>query len=596
MSTAILDKPVGREMLSAKNLRWFFASYDEKQANYYSAKYNLPFSVTRILASRDIPQDEMDNFLEPKLKNLMPSPFVLNDMEKACDILSDKIIAGKEIGVFGDYDVDGGTSSAIMKRFFDMVGVTSHIHIPDRMLEGYGPNIEAFRSLKNRGSDILVTVDCGSAAGEVMRLAKSEGIDTIIIDHHLTDGETDGAIATVNPNRKDDLSELGDLTAAGVSFMACVGIMQKLKEKGFFTEGKIIPNLLSLLDLVALGTICDVAPLTGLNRAFIAQGLRVMNMGDNAGLKALAQIGRISEEIGAYHCGFVLGPRVNAGGRVGRAGAGFELMTTACSQKAWQLAIELDEYNQQRKQAEEEMKAEILSQIEQNSLHKDPVIIVYNENWHPGIVGILASRVKELYQKPAFVLGGDGTYLKGSGRSISGVDIGTGVREAVSKNLIIGGGGHKMAAGLTMLPEQVEGIRNFFRETYLEVVQIARKSSGTLIDSELALPSVNYSLFESIQKLSPFGVGNPSPNFCLRNVVVGFYKVIGVNHLRVKISDLSGNSVNAVCFGCVDTPLAELLMRQKIKIDVLGTIKKDTYHTGDGVQFIIDDASLAGVF
>ena len=420
-----------RDKKSAKNQKWTFASYNEKDANFFSAKYDIPFAVARILSGRNILPDHADNFLFPKLKNLMPSPFILEDMDKAVDITMKSINNNETIGVFGDYDVDGGTSSAIMKRYFDMIHIKSFIHIPDRMVEGYGPNIEAFRKLSDQGASLIITVDCGSAAPDVMLMAKNEELKCIILDHHLTDGSTIGAEATVNPNRLDDTSGLGDMTAAGVSFLFCVALTKSLRENGYFNEKNITePNLFSLLDLAALGTICDVAPITGLNRAIIASGLRVMQHGSNYGIAALAKVGRITEEFNSYHCGFVLGPRINAGGRVGRASAGFELLTTPCRITASQIADELDSYNHQRKAIESSIQEEAIAQIEQRNLFNDAVIVAYGIDWHPGIVGIVASRIKELYGKPTFILGSDSEYLKGSGRSITGVDIGNAIREA----------------------------------------------------------------------------------------------------------------------------------------------------------------------
>lgn len=583
-------------ILSAKNQRWRFTSFDEKQAHYYCAHYDLPFAVARILSSRDIPPADMDNFVVPKLKNLMPSPFILADMDIAVDVVGQSIVNNETIGVFGDYDVDGGTSSAIMKRFFDMVQTPCHIHIPDRMTEGYGPNIEAFRKLSALGAKTLVTVDCGSSAPDVMKMAQSDGLNMVIIDHHLTDGTTDGALATVNPNRQDDMSGLDDLTAAGVSFLFCAGLTSYLRDKDYFNDTRPVPNLLSLLDLVALGTICDVAPLTGLNRAFITQGLKVINSGHNIGLRALSVAGRITGSVQAYHCGFVLGPRINAGGRVGRASAGYDLLTTDCPITAEKLATELDNYNLERKTMEDLIKQESFEQIDKYKLYNDAVIIAYAQNWHPGIVGIVASRIKEHYQKPAFILGGDDGFFKGSGRSISGVDIGTAVRNAKNQDLLINGGGHKMAAGISIYESQIQPLRDFFNTELSQDVSISNANYAVKIDSELLVSGANIALFHATQKLEPFGVGNPAPVFCLRDVKVTFSKIIGENHLKLRFSDGTGEYVNAVCFNCVHTELGDLLMQKNQKIDVIGTLKADTYHNGNDVQFIIDDASMAGVF
>ncbi|MEM6603222.1 MAG: single-stranded-DNA-specific exonuclease RecJ [Pseudomonadota bacterium] len=582
---------------SEKGQIWQFLPYDEERAQNFSRLFDIPFIVARILAARGLADDTIEDFLFPKLKNLMPSPFILKDMEKAVQVIFSAVQNQEIIGIFGDYDVDGGTSSAILKKYFDMLGVKTFVHIPDRMTEGYGPNIEAFRKLAQMGASTVITVDCGSAAPDVMALAREDGLKTVILDHHLTAGETEGADATVNPNRMDDLSELGDLTAAGVCFLFCVAMNKICRDNNYFIDNSLKePNLFSLLDLSALGTICDVAPITGLNRALVAQGLRVLQHGSNLGLRELSRIGRVTENIGTYHCGFVLGPRINAGGRVGRASAGFELLTTECPISATRLAEELDHYNTERKATEDTIKSEAISQIENQKLYHDPVIIAYSSAWHPGIVGIVASRIKENYHKPTFILGGDGDVLKGSGRSISGVDIGSAVKKAAEQNLILGGGGHKMAAGLTVREDQIQYLRDFFRAELSKDVEAARANASIKVDAELPLVAANFALFNALEKLQPFGVGNPSPVFCLRNVQVSFFKIIGENHLKVTFTDSSRVTLQAVCFRCMDQPLAKLLMQKEQKIDVLGALKRDTYHTGDNVQFIIEDVSLADIF
>lgn len=576
---------------SQKDHFWQFASFDEKTAQFYAQKYNLPVSIARIMSSRGIMPEDAESFLTPKLKYLMPSPFILEDMEKAVDYAINIIEKKEKIGVFGDYDVDGGTSSALLFRFLKMLGGEVCVHIPDRMTEGYGPNIKAFKGLQKKGCDTIITVDCGSAAPDVMCQAREQGMHVLILDHHLTQSATEGAYATVNPNRNDDFSGLGDLTAAGVSFLFCVAVVKKLRAKEFFKQNNLKePDLLSLLDLVALGTICDVAPLTYFNRALVASGLKVFASGQNQGLYHLARVGSISEEISTYHCGFVLGPRINAGGRVGRASAGFELLTTDCPIEAEKLAKELDHYNAERKTMEDMIREEAFAQIEEEKLYEDPVIIAHGPNWHPGIVGIVASRIKDHYHKPSFILGADDTGIyKGSGRSISGIDIGSAIKEAKEKGLIIAGGGHKMAAGLSLSEEQIELLRTFFKKTLTEKVQEAKDKHRICVDVSVPLSAVHFDFFQAIQKLAPFGVGNASPTICLENVNIGFFKIIGSDHLKIKFQDSSGNFVNAVCFRCLNTPIGEALMQKKLPLDVIGTIKQDTYHTGNNVQFIIDD-------
>lgn len=583
--------------LSAKGRCWNFRGYDEKVTRYFSQKFSLPFATARIMSARGITIEEAEDFLYPKLKNLMPSPFILQDMDKAVDVVSKAMMDKQTIGVFGDYDVDGGTSSAIIRLYCDMCHVPVFVHIPDRIIEGYGPNIEAFLRLKEKGAKLIITVDCGSAAPHVMMMAREQGLECVILDHHLTDGITEGAIATVNPNRLDDMSNLGDLTAAGVCFLFCIALTKTLREKNYFTDNQIPePNLLSLLDLVALGTVCDVAPLTGLNRAFVTQGLKIMQTGQNLGLKELALVGRITEKFSAYHCGFVLGPRINAGGRVGRSSAGYELLTTDCKITAEKLSHELDVYNAERKTIEDFVKEEAILQIEQHKLYNDPVIIASSLKWHVGVVGIVASRIKELYYKPCFILGGDDGLFKGSGRSITGVDIGNSIRKAKNQNLIINGGGHKMAAGLTITGENIPLLRDFFTQDLWDEVALACSDAVTYVDTELTASGVNYALFMATEQLSPFGMGNPSPVFCLRDVKVTFSKQAGTVHLRLRLTDNHGCHISAVCFNCLGTKMGDMLQKHNHALDVIGSLKRDTYRGAEEVQFIIDDVSVAGFF
>lgn len=594
LATSLLQTNAVSDTLSAGGAVWEYLTSDPEVVHKTATIYDLPQQVAHILNARGIKEGYIEHFLSPKLKHSLPDPFDLTDMERAVNIVTDMILSGKKIGVFGDYDVDGGTSSAILFRLFKMLGVDCFVHIPDRLTEGYGPNINAFLKLKDQGADIIVTVDCGSSTPDVMLAAEEKGLPVVILDHHLTNGATDGALATVNPNRDDDMSGLGGLTAAGVCFMFAVALVRALEAKDYFTNEFPKPNLLSLLDLVALGTVCDVAPLTNLNRAFVAQGLRVLEQSSNLGLYHLGLVAQVTGKISAYHCGFVYGPRINAGGRVGRASAGFELLTTECEVTAKKLAAELNHYNLERKTIEDQVKQEALEQIETQKLYDDSVIIVYAESWHHGVVGIVASRIKDMYYKPCFVLGGDeGTLLKGSGRSISGVNIGDAVKKAVAQEILIAGGGHKAAAGLTVDSNKIHALRKFFNETLGSDVAKHGAYKTVKIDAVLTSKSANAALLDAMEQLAPFGVGNPSPTFCIENLSISYMQPINNKHIRLRLTDQYNQTLNAVCFNCMDQEIGHILQNKQNIIDIVGSLKHDTYHTGNGVQFIIDDCRLS---
>jgi len=584
------------QKISAGGAVWDYLQSEHKIVQQLATSYNLPPQIAHILAARGMDVFNTEQFLSPKLKNEMPDPYTLKDMEKAVEIISKAVLSGKKIGVFGDYDVDGGTSSAIMYRLFESLKASCFVHIPDRMKEGYGPNIDAFLKLKQMGAEIIITVDCGSSAPDVMCKAQENGLQVVILDHHLTQGDTMGAEATVNPNRDDDMSGLGILTAAGVCFLFAVALVRKLEQQSYFSEGQEKPNLMTLLDLVALGTVCDVAPLIGLNRAFVAQGIKVIESGHNIGLYHLGLASQVTGKISAYHCGFVYGPRINAGGRVGRSSAGFELLTTETEQTAQKLASELNHYNLERKTIEDQVKEEALQQIQDQELHQDAVIITHSPSWHHGVVGIVASRIKDLYNRPCFVLGGDGDHkemLKGSGRSISGVNIGDAVKQAVTEGILLAGGGHKAAAGLSLNAENLQNLRDFFNKQLGQDVKKYGQYKIKKIDAVLSIKAANTSLLTALEALAPFGVDNPSPSFAIENLTISYMQPINDKHIRLKLADKNRNYLNAICFNCIGNSVGDILLNKNNIIDVMGTLKHDTYHTSNGVQFIIDDCRIA---
>src|SRR3954463_1476996 len=475
---------------------------------------DVPELLARILAGRGIEVDAVTSFLDPTVRALMPDPDSLADMRTAAVRLADGIMRGETIAILGDYDVDGATSAAVLGRYLLHCGVRPIIHIPDRLFEGYGPNAEAIRSLAARGAALLVAVDCGTTSHEPMLEARKLGLDVVVIDHHQADELLPAALAVVNPNRLDDLSQLGHLAAVGLVFMTVVAVNRELRARGFWSAARPEPDLLGFLDLVALGTVADVVPLKGLNRAFVSKGLLALRRRDNVGLTALMDIARLGGPPEPFHLGFLLGPRINAGGRIGRARPGSLLLRTDDPIEAGRIAAELDRLNGERRAMEvamlEEAQAEASAAL--GIEEKGAVVVTAAANWHPGVVGLLAARLKERFNRPAFAIalepGGIGT---GSGRSIFGVDLGKTVRNAVTEGLLLKGGGHAMAAGITVKRDALAAFRAFLESELAEAVAIARADQALLIDGAVSAAGANPALVETIARAGPFGAGNPEP-------------------------------------------------------------------------------------
>ena len=431
-------------------------------------RHGLPDLLARIIAGRDIALDDVDGFLDASIKRLMPDPDVLTGMATAAARLADAVMRGETVAIFGDYDVDGATSSALLARFLGACGLAPLIHIPDRIFEGYGPNIEAIRSLAERGATLLVTVDCGTASFEPLAEAKKLGLDVVVIDHHQADLQLPDVTALVNPNRLDDLSKLGHLAAVGLVFMTLVALNRELRRRGFWNEQRPEPDLLDQLHIVALGTVADVVPLKGLNRAFVAKGMLVLRRRDHAGLTALMDVARLTGPPEPWHLGFLLGPRINAGGRIGRADLGARLLMEDDPVEAMQIAGELDHLNRERQAIEQatlaQAEAEAMASL---GLHDTgAVVVTAAEGWHPGVLGLVAARLKERYGRPAFAIALEpGEFGTGSGRSIPGVDLGRTVRQAVADGILVKGGGHAMAAGITLRKSALAAFRAYLEDT-----------------------------------------------------------------------------------------------------------------------------------
>jgi single-stranded-DNA-specific exonuclease len=556
-------------------------------------RHDLPELLARILAGRNVEVDAVEAFLDPTIKRSMPDPNGLTAMPEAAARIADGIQRGETMAIFGDYDVDGATSAALLARFLRCAGIEPLIHIPDRLFEGYGPNVEAVRALAARGATLLVTVDCGTTSIEPLVHARALGVDVVVIDHHQADEALPPAVAIVNPNRRDDLSGLGHLAAVGLTFMTVVAVNRVLRSRGFWTSDRPEPELLSFLDDVALGTVADVVPLTGLNRAFVAKGLIALRQRHHVGHTSLMDVARLNGPPEAWHLGFLLGPRINAGGRIGRADLGVRLLLEDDPLEAARIATELDRLNRERQMIEMDTVAQAEAEamaalgIEENGA----VVVTAAEGWHPGIVGLVAARLKEKFARPAFAValepGGIGT---GSGRSIAGVDIGRAVRRAVAEGLLEKGGGHAMAAGVTVRKSALAQLRAFLEATLAADVAIARRANGLAIDGAVSATAANAELVAMIERAGPFGSGNPEPTIALPAHTIVYAEEAGQAHIRVRLKSADGAYVNAIAFRAGGQKLgAALLQNRGRQVHAAGSFALDRWQGEERVQFRLND-------
>jgi len=559
---------------------------------------DVPELLARILAGRGIDVDAVASFLDPTVRALMPDPDSLADMRAAAVRLADAIMQQETIAILGDYDVDGATSAAVLGRYLLHCGRRPIIHIPDRLFEGYGPNVEAVRSLAAQGATLLVAVDCGTTSHDPMLEARKLGLDVIVIDHHQADELLPAAIALVNPNRLDDLSQLGHLAAVGLVFMTVVAANRELRARGFWTTERPEPDLLGFLDLVALGTVADVVPLKGLNRAFVAKGLVALRRRDHPGLTALMDSARIGGPPEPWHLGFLLGPRINAGGRIGRATLGVDLLLQDDPTECARLAAELDRLNRERQVIEvatvAQAEAEAMAALRVED--KGAVIVTAAEGWHPGVVGLVAARLKERFGRPAFAIalepGGIGT---GSGRSIAGVDLGRAVRQAVSAGLLIKGGGHAMAAGVTLRKEALSSFRGYLEDALASAVETSRREDALMIDGAVTAAAATGEMVATIARAGPFGAGNPEPMIALPAHTLVYAEEVGQAHMRARLRSGDGSTIDAIAFRAVGTELGKGLLAARGRlVHAVGRLRADEWNGRKRVQLQLEDAALAG--
>jgi single-stranded-DNA-specific exonuclease len=576
---------------SILGLDWRIHPCQERQVLAACQRHDYHEILSRILVARGIEIDNMPDFLNPTLKSSMPHPFDLIDMEKAATRAVEAILNQHKIAVFGDYDVDGATSSAVLKRFFAMLGIDLLVYIPDRILEGYGPNTNAINKLKEENNvELLVTVDCGTSSFAPLERAAEIGVDVIVLDHHIGTDSLPSAVAVVNPNRLDEKSPYRYLAAVGVVFLFCVATVIALRNRGFFND-RSEPDLFSLLDLVALGTVCDVVPLQGLNRAFVKQGLKVMAKRQNIGLRSLADVAGISEIASAYHLGFVIGPRINAGGRVGTSNLGATLLASDDHFHSISIAKQLDQFNSERKAIEMLVLDDAIKLAELQ--HNMPVVMVAGENWHQGVIGIVASRLKEQFNKPTIVLSLSEDVAKASCRSVAGFDIGAAVIAAKMLGLVKLGGGHAMAAGFSADHEQLGALHAFFNERFLSS-EYNDSCNIKYYDGNLSPTGVNLDLARLIEAIGPFGAGNPEPKFALCGAKIVKPQVYNNSHVGCLVANWpisEGGLIKATAFRSFETSLGQsILKKQNQPVTLFGYLRINRWQGNEKVEFIIEDA------
>ena len=576
--------------VSGKN--WLFKKFNSSDVTKFTENFSLTEIVAKLLSIRKKNIDDIALFLDPKIKNLLPNPLHLKDMKSAIERTYKSIIKSELIGIFGDYDVDGASSTALLARYFLSINQKIQTYIPNRQTEGYGPNNLGFNNLISNGAKIIFTVDCGTLSFGPINFAQKFNVDVIVLDHHQSDVKLPEACAIVNPNRYDDTSELNYLCAAGVCFVFLVALNKKLRDENWFKNNNINePNILNFLDLVSLATVCDVVPLIGLNRAIVKQGLKIIKKRSNLGLKTLYDLCNIESQPTTFDLGFRLGPRINAGGRVGKASHGAELLISNDPKKTYQIALDLDKSNKER-QAIELMLSEQIN-LEVKNYHNHPVLVMSGNNWHEGIIGIVASRIKEKYSKPTILISLKQNIGKGSARSVVGFDIGSQIIKAVQCGILQKGGGHKMAGGFILKKENIPTFRDFLIKNFEKSNINSSASTNLYLDSIIAPSALNEVFFDEINCLAPFGSGNSEPKFVIENIKVISANIVGNNHIKLVLSGKDGTVFKSLAWNAINTPLEPFLNNKNRKrINIAGKIHLNQWRGERKVEFMIEDIAL----
>ena len=580
--------------LSGKN--WILKKYNQEDLSFMKENFSLDEITSKLLSIRNIKKEDVVSFLNPSIKNFLPNPDNLLDMKKSTTRTVKAIENKEKIGIFGDYDVDGASSTALLGNFFSELNLDFEIYIPDRKKEGYGPSIKSFKELIKNNVKIIFTVDCGTLSFEAINFAKINNIDVIVLDHHQSEIKLPNAFSIINPNRLDDKSGLHFLCAAGVSFMFLVSLNRELRSIKWFSQKNISqPNLMNYLDLVSLGTVCDVVPLTGLNRAIVKQGLKVLKSKKNLGLKILLDICKIESNPSVYHLGYMLGPRINAGGRVGKCSHGANLLLNKNPKQTFKLASELDQYNKERQILEKDLLNKILDETK-NYLN-DPVLILSGTNWHEGVIGIVAARLKDKFNKPVIIISVEGNLGKASARSIVGFDIGSIIISATQENILLKGGGHKMAGGFSIKSENIENFKEYVFRKFRNINEDLTSKKPLLLDSIISPSAVNLDFYNKIALLSPFGSGNPEPKFAIEDLKTINGKVVGEKHIKSILIGKDGTTIKSIAFNAVENDLQGYLIKKINKsFNIAGKLSLNEWKGQSNVEFIIDDISVNKTF
>ena len=582
--------------LSVSGKNWVLRKYSEENSNFLKDNFSLDEITSKLLSIRQIKKNEISSFLNPSIKNFLPNPYDLIDMEKSTLRTAKAIFQKEKFGIFGDYDVDGATSTALLGNYFSELNLEYETYIPDRKKEGYGPTIKSFKELINKKVKIIFTVDCGTLSFEAINFAKDKNVDVIVLDHHQSEVKLPNAFSIVNPNRLDDKSNLQYLCAAGVSFMFLVSLNRELRNKDWFTKNNIKePNLIDSLDLVSLGTVCDVVPLIGLNRAIVKQGLKVFKSKKNLGLKTLLDICKIETNPSTYHLGYLLGPRINAGGRVGKCSHGANLLLNKDPKNSFKLASELDQFNKERQTFEKDLLKKILNETKDTS--KDPVLILSGKNWHEGVIGIVAARLKDMFNKPVILISINGDIAKASARSILGFDIGSVIISATQEKILLKGGGHKMAGGFSIHIENIDTFKDFVFRKFKGINEDLKSEKPLLLDSIIAPSAVNLEFYNKVSLLSPFGSGNPEPKFIIEDVKTINGKIIGEKHIKSVLIGKDGSTIKSIAFNATENDLGSYLLKKNSKsFNIAGKLSLNDWRGQSNVEFIIDDISVNKTF
>lgn len=577
---------------SVRGKIWQQAQVNENRVIELRRNLEISDFLAQILSTRTANTQEAFEFLNPKIKDSLPDPFHLLDMDKAVERTILAIIQKHKICIFADYDVDGATSSALLKNIFRDLGYNVDIYVPDRIIEGYGPTPQAMQKIKGSGTDLLITVDCGTMAVEALKHASNIGLDVIVIDHHISCDALPPAIAIINPNRLDETSKYRYLAAVGVSFLFATALISKLKNQNYFKDNIQIPNLMGYLDLVALGTVCDVMMLTGLNRVFVAQGLKVISRRENIGLNALFDIAGLDEKPSCYHLGFVIGPRVNAGGRVGKSNLGATLLSTLDDNTAIRIAAELNQHNDERKIIEAMILEEAFAIAETQK--DDNMLFVIGQGWHVGVIGIIAARLKDKYNKPTAVIAVNDKVAKASCRSIKGIDFGLKIIEAKNNNLISSGGGHAMAAGFTTAEELLAPLHDYLNNLFAKDFEKFASDCVHIYSFQLTTESINPELMSEISKLEPYGNGNSEPLFKFSNLFVLKADIVGEKHIKCLFASernsYGAKPISAIAFNAIATEIGRTLLdRKPNSLSVIGTLKLNNWQGIERIQLQVID-------